>query len=126
MQLMASKGSEGVTSGTIDGLGLVAGEVIRLAPVSADERIPHMGWNEVRAKAGSALFNNIAPASDFYFVHSYRLRLDNGEDEAASTPYCGGFTAAIEVEGRPVFGTQFHPEKSQKNGFRLLKNFLAL
>ncbi len=126
MQLMATHGTEGLSDGTVDGLGLVKGEVIRLVPQSADERIPHMGWNEVHAKAGSTLFNSIAGASDFYFVHSYRLRLDDPADEAGSSPYCGGFTAAIEAKGRPIFGTQFHPEKSQKNGFRLLKNFLAV
>ncbi|MGE3147530.1 MAG: imidazole glycerol phosphate synthase subunit HisH [Pseudorhodoplanes sp.] len=126
MQLMAVRGIEGATDGGIEGCGLVDGEVIRLQVQNADERIPHIGWNEVMAKPGSALFSGIPQNSDFYFVHSYHLQLENEADEGGRTPYCGGFTAAIEVEGKPIFGTQFHPEKSQKNGFRLLKNFLAI
>jgi glutamine amidotransferase len=126
MQLMASAGTEGSDNGRLDGVGLVDGEVIRLAQQNAEERIPHIGWNEVVAKPGSVLFDGIAEASDFYFVHSYHLKLREDAAEAGRTPYCGGFTAAIEAADRPIFGTQFHPEKSQKNGFRLLRNFLAV
>lgn len=125
MQLMARVGSEGATNGPLQGVGLVDGEVIRLEPQNADERIPHIGWNEVVARPGSVLLEGVPEASDFYFVHSYHLRLSDAAHEAARTPYCGGFTSAIELADRPVFGTQFHPEKSQKAGFRLLRNFLA-
>lgn len=125
MQLMAARGFEGNDAG-IDGIGLVAGEVVPLSPANADERIPHIGWNEVTAREGSVLFDGLARASDFYFVHSYHLRLASAADEAGRTPYCGGFTAAIEVAGKPIFGAQFHPEKSQRNGFHLLRNFLAV
>jgi glutamine amidotransferase len=124
MQLMATTGTEG--SGAIPGLGLVEGEVIRLTPQHAGERVPHIGWNEVHANPGSVLFDGYDRASDFYFVHSFHLKLADPAGEAGSTPYCGGFTAAIELPGRPIFGTQFHPEKSQKSGFRLLKKFLAV
>lgn len=123
MQLMASTGSEGGRG--IVGLGLVAGEVVRLEPRDAGEHVPHIGWNEVVARDTSALFAGIAESADFYFVHSYHLRLDDARDEAAHAAYCGGFTAAIEIPGRAIFGTQFHPEKSQRNGFGLLRNFLA-
>jgi glutamine amidotransferase len=126
MQLMAEKGSEGGNGAPIDGIGLVRGEVARLQPQSAEERIPHIGWNEVAARPDSILFEGCPPSADFYFVHSYHLKLANPDDEAGRSPYCGGFTAAIEAAGKPVFGTQFHPEKSQKNGFRLLKSFLAI
>jgi imidazole glycerol-phosphate synthase subunit HisH len=126
MQLMATKGTEGAGDGTIDGLDLVKGEVIRLAPREQKERVPHIGWNEVQAKQGSVLFDGLPGGADFYFVHSYHLRLVDPADEVGRTPYCGGFTAAIEGRGSPTFGTQFHPEKSQKNGFRVLKNFLAV
>jgi glutamine amidotransferase len=126
MQLMASAGSEGAVNGSIAGLDLVKGEVVRLVPASDDERIPHTGWNEVTAKSGSVLFEGAGERSDFYFVHSYHLRLSSPEDEAGRTSYCGGFTAAIEARGRPIFGAQFHPEKSQKNGFRVLRNFLGV
>jgi glutamine amidotransferase len=126
MQLMAQRGTEGGGGEPIEGIGLVAGEVVRLNPEFPDERVPHIGWNDVAAKPDSVLFEGCPPGSDFYFVHSYHLRLADPADEAARAPYCGGFTAAIEASGRSVFGTQFHPEKSQKNGFRLLKNFLAV
>ncbi len=126
MQLMASAGAEGATNGKLDGLGLVEGMVVRLERQNADERIPHIGWNEVVTGPGSVLFAGVPEASDFYFVHSYHLKLRDAADEAGRTPYCGGFTSAIAAGGRPIFGTQFHPEKSQKNGFRLLRNFLAV
>jgi glutamine amidotransferase len=126
MQLMASSGSEGAANGSTPGLGLVPGEVVRLAPANEEERIPHIGWNEVVPRPGSVLFDGAAGLSDFYFVHSFHVRLNDAKDEGGRTPYCGGFTAAIEANGRPIFGTQFHPEKSQKNGFRVLKNFLAV
>jgi glutamine amidotransferase len=126
MQLMATSGAEGASNGKINGLGLVDGEVLRLASQNADERIPHIGWNEVVAKLGSTLFDGIPIAADFYFVHSYCVALADAQNECARTPYCGGFTSAIEAIGRPIFGTQFHPEKSQRHGFRVLKNFLAL
>ncbi len=126
MQLMASRGMEGADGALIEGLGLVAGDVIRLEVQHANERIPHIGWNEAVAKPGSVLFSDCPDNCDFYFVHSYHLQLADRREEAARTPYCGGFSAAIETLGRPIFGTQFHPEKSQKNGFRLLRNFLAV
>jgi glutamine amidotransferase len=125
MQLMATSGSEGADNRLTPGLGLVPGEVVRLAPADGDERIPHIGWNEVVPRQDSVLFNGGGPA-DFYFVHSFHVRLADAQDEGGRTPYCGGFTAAIEAADRPIFGTQFHPEKSQKSGFRLLKNFLAV
>jgi glutamine amidotransferase len=123
MQLMAKTGSEGAAARP--GLGLVAGEVVRLEPRGGEERVPHIGWNEVAARHGSALFAGIQPDADFYFVHSYHLRLADRTLEAGRTEYCGGLTAAIEVPGKAIFGAQFHPEKSQRNGFRLLRNFLA-
>jgi glutamine amidotransferase len=126
MQLMATSGSEGATNGSIAGLGLVPGEVVRLEPAQGGERIPHIGWNEVKAKPSSQLFSGVSENADFYFVHSYHLRLSDQGDESGRTPYCGGFTAAIEASSRPIFGTQFHPEKSQRNGFQLLRNFLAV
>jgi glutamine amidotransferase len=123
MQLMAAAGSEGARD--CAGLGLVAGEVVRLESRDANEHVPHIGWNEVVPRAGAALFAGIAQDADFYFVHSYHLRLADGANEAGRTSYCGGFTAAIELPDRAIFGTQFHPEKSQRSGFRLLRNFLA-
>ena len=126
MQLMATSGEEGSDAGPIEGLGLVDAEVVRLPRQNADERIPHIGWNEVARKGQSGLFDGIPEGGDFYFVHSYHMKLREESAEAGRTPACGGFTSAIAVTDRPVFGTQFHPEKSQKNGFQLLRNFLAV
>lgn len=126
MQLMAQTGTEGGDGAPVEGLGLVAGEVVRLERRSEDERIPHIGWNEVLQTNGCPLFRDLPQSADFYFVHSYRMSLRDLGNETAKTPYCGGFSSAIALTDRPVFGTQFHPEKSQRNGFRLLRNFLAV
>jgi imidazole glycerol-phosphate synthase subunit HisH len=123
MHLMASSGEE---HGFQHGLSLVPGNVCRLQVQNRDERIPHIGWNEVVDLGGCPLLDGIPCGSDFYFVHSYRFSVADPAFEAARTPYCGGFTSIVTVPGKPIFGTQFHPEKSQKNGRRLLANFMLL
>jgi imidazole glycerol-phosphate synthase subunit HisH len=120
MQLLASQGTEG---GEAAGLGWIAGEVLHLV-AREGERVPHVGWNEVRPKDGHPLFHGISAGTDFYFVHSYSFRAREARDVVAQTPYCGSF---VSVVGRDaVFGVQFHPEKSQRSGFQVLRNFLAL
>lgn len=119
MQLMAGHGEEGDT----DGLGLVPGNVVKLKTVKSKERLPHIGWNEVTGKPNARLFKDIPAGTDFYFVHSYHIQTEENV-VAATTPFCGGFVSAIEQNA--VFGVQFHPEKSQKAGFHLLRNFLAI
>ena len=121
MQLLASKGHEVCET---DGLGLIDGEVTRLEPRSSNDRVPHVGWNVVSRVRDCPLFNGIVDGCDFYFVHSYHLRPRDAAASVGCTPYAGGFTSA--VQSGLVFGVQFHPEKSQKAGFRLLKNFLQL
>jgi glutamine amidotransferase len=121
MQLLASKGWEGEET---DGLGLIPGKVCRLEPFGADTRIPHVGWNEVQPTQESPLFRDISSGKDFYFVHSYHFCPENDAHILAHTPYAGRFVSA--VQSGSVFGVQFHPEKSQKTGFQLLKNFLAI
>lgn len=118
MQLLGEAGSEG---GETTGLGLLRGRVERLLPENG-ERIPHIGWNDVALDAPSPLFDGIEAGTDFYFVHSYRL--DAPADQTLATvAYCGRTVAAA---GRDhVMAVQFHPEKSQTAGFRLLRNFLA-
>ena len=120
MQLMATRGFEVRES---PGLDLIPGEVRRLMPTGSRVRIPHIGWNEVQATEDCPLFTGIPARSDFYFVHSYHLCCDM-KFAAAHTPYADGFVAAVQRGN--TFGTQFHPEKSQRLGFRLLANFLAL
>jgi glutamine amidotransferase len=83
-----------------------------------------MGWNEVAPRGDATLFDGIAPSTDFYFVHSYHVIPRSPEDVQATTPYCGGFTSA--VEHGTIFGVQFHPEKSQRAGFQVLRNFVAV
>ena len=121
MQLLATRGEEG---GGEAGLGWINGEVARLRPEGEDERIPHVGWNEVVCTRESPLFAGLDGRRDFYFVHSYTLACEDEGDVLASTPYCGGVTSA--VEGEHVRGLQFHPEKSQRAGFQVLRNFIGL
>ena len=124
MQLLAD---EGLEIEPTPGLGWLPSTVDRLVPTSATERIPHIGWNEVRPVTGCPLFEGIEPGTDFYFVHSFHVVCADPANEAASTPYCGGFTSAVWQGGdSTVFGLQFHPEKSQRAGFAVLRNFLAI
>jgi glutamine amidotransferase len=117
MQLLFDRSEEG---GHCDGLGLIHGSVRRFEP-RVGLQIPHMGFNEVRAKRTSPLFNGIVDRSDFYFVHSYHVVVDEETDVLAVTTHGSSFTAAV---GRGnIFGTQFHPEKSQSQGLQLLRNF---
>lgn len=121
MQLLATAGTEG---GSNPGLGLIDGEVVRLDADGNGERIPHVGWNEVYAEGPSPLFEGLEPGRDFYFVHSFHLVCRDEGDVIARTPGYGRFASAVAHDN--VWGVQFHPEKSQKTGFQLLRNFLAL
>lgn len=121
MHLMAQGGEEG---GGVEGLGWIDAHVVKMKPRSPEERVPHVGWNEVTATEGLPLFEGIRSGADFYFVHSYHVECADASLVAGTTPYCGGFASV--VANRNIMGVQFHPEKSQKPGFRLLKNFLAL
>ena len=121
MQLMATRGFEGAET---PGLDWIKGEVVRLESSVPYERIPHVGWNEVFFAQYTSLDEGIPSGKDFYFVHSYHLICHNEEDVIGHTPFCGGFISAVNRDN--IFGVQFHPEKSQKPGFRVLRNFLAI
>jgi glutamine amidotransferase len=121
MQLLAAVGHEVEDA---KGLGWFDANVVRLTPTEADRRIPHVGWNEVRPTRTSPLFDGIPPGADFYFVHSFHVECADAADVLATTPYCDGLASAINREH--VYGVQFHPEKSQRWGLRLLKNFLSV
>lgn len=121
MQLLADVGFE---FSETKGLGLIPGYIEKLVPSCAQERVPHVGWNEVNSQGSSPLFASIATGADFYFVHSYRFVTVDPSHILATTPYCGETTAAVGF--RNVVGTQFHPEKSSRVGFQLLRNFLAM
>jgi imidazole glycerol-phosphate synthase subunit HisH len=120
MQMFADCGFETEES---RGLGLVPGQVRRMEPAPG-ERVPHVGWNEVQAESSADLLEGIAPGEDFYFVHSFHLVPADAGDVVARTPYAGAFVSVIHRGN--IWGTQFHPEKSGRPGFRLLSNFLRL
>jgi glutamine amidotransferase len=119
MQLMASVGRE---FGDHQGLGWIDGEVVEIAPSDPALKIPHMGWNEVRVVHPHPVLADIAPGDHAYFVHSYAFAPKHDADRFAVTDYGGPITAAVGRDN--MIGTQFHPEKSQAVGLRLLRNFL--
>ena len=122
MQLMADRGRE---HGVTDGLGWIAGEVDKIAPADASLKIPHMGWNQLNAIKPHPLLDGIDVGPQglhAYFVHSYHLKTASRDDLVAQADYGGPVTAIV---GRDTMvGTQFHPEKSQRLGLRLIANFL--
>lgn len=117
MQLLASQGTEG---GAFPGLGLVPGTVVRI-PDAPGARIPHVGWNSVEFLAAHPVFSGVKANRDFYFVHSFHVETEAPEMRLGITDYHSALTAIIG-QGN-VLGFQFHPEKSQLNGRRLLQNF---
>ena len=121
MQLLAERGYEVCEC---EGLGYIPGEIVRFEQTQAKERIPHVGWNDIEKRVETPLFDGIEDGTNYYFVHSYHFKVRDEENIAAVTPYCGEFVSAVAKDH--IVGTQFHPEKSQKAGFRLIKNFLAM
>jgi imidazole glycerol-phosphate synthase subunit HisH len=119
MQLMATVGVE---FGRHAGLGWIAGEVVRIAPDDPALKIPHMGWNELKILTPHPLLKDIETGSHAYFVHSFELKPTLPDDLIATTDYGGPLTAMVGNEN--IAGTQFHPEKSQATGLKLLENFL--
>jgi len=120
MQLLGTSSTE---HGLTEGLGLVQNEVVRLANSEINPiKIPHVGFNKVQMPRDSKLFEQISIDAYFYFVHSYAMQILNDSSKYTTTTYGHQFVAAIE--SGQVFGTQFHPEKSQKNGLKVLENFL--
>jgi glutamine amidotransferase len=122
MQLMAERGREYQVT---EGWGWIAGEVDRIAPADPSLKIPHMGWNTLNAIKPHALLDGIPVGPQglhAYFVHSYHLNASDRSDLVAQADYGGPVTAIV---GRDTMvGTQFHPEKSQRLGLRLIANFL--
>lgn len=112
---------ESLEFGSERGLGVLPGRVARLR--SAGVKIPHMGWNSIRPRPGFALLDGIGEGAFFYFVHSYAAEPAEESLLAATTDY-GGATFAAAVGRGALFGTQFHPEKSQQAGIALLANFV--
>ena len=122
MQLMAERGREFEVT---QGLGWIAGEVDRIMPSDPALKIPHMGWNTLNVAKSHPLLRDIAIGAEglhAYFVHSYHLKVAERRDLVAEAEYGGAVTAIV---GRDTMvGTQFHPEKSQRLGLKLIANFL--
>lgn len=119
MQLLSACSSESITNSK--GLNFIPGIVEKLPSTL---RTPHVGWNNVSFIKKSSLFQNIPNCQDFYFVHSYHYLPLNKEDTLGITDYGQNFVSVINSGN--VYGVQFHPEKSQKNGLQLIKNFVQL
>lgn len=122
MQLLAERGLE---HGVSNGLGWLRGEVDRITPSDPSLKIPHMGWNTLRMKRKHALLDGIDlgdRGQHAYFVHSYHFKPRDNADLVAEADYAGPITAMVARDN--IAGSQFHPEKSQRLGLRLLANFL--
>jgi len=121
MQLFAKTGYE---SQETKGFGWIDGEVRKINNINKTLKLPHMGWNEIVFKENTNLFANLKNKSHMYFVHSYELLTKQKNCIMATTTYGNSIIASVEKDN--IFGTQFHPEKSQKNGLVILENFLSL
>lgn len=119
MQLMASRGVE---YGIHAGLDWIKGDVVRIEAGDKHLKIPHMGWNELRELRPHALLEGVAEHDHAYFVHSFQLAASQPETVLAVVDYGGTVTAMVGRDN--LAGTQFHPEKSQATGLRLIANFL--
>jgi len=118
MQLMCKNSQEG----DVNGLGWIDANVERFSNQEKKEfKIPHLGWNNCKFKKNSNLFKNINQDDEFYFVHSFYVRLNEINIIHSSTKYFTSFISSFEKEN--IFGVQFHPEKSHHSGDLLLKNF---
>jgi glutamine amidotransferase len=120
MQLMAERGRE---HGESAGFGWIAGEVDRIRPADPALKIPHMGWNALVVDRAHPLLDGIATGDHAYFVHSYHLAAREPSQVLAHVDHGGPVTAMVGRDN--IAGTQFHPEKSQATGLRLIANFLA-
>jgi len=119
MQLLAERGRE---FETVDGLGWIKGEVGPLAPRDPTLKIPHMGWNQLQFRRSHPILEGIEGGAHAYFVHSYALTPADKNDLIADVDYAGPIAAAVGRDN--IVGVQFHPEKSQMTGLRLIANFL--
>ena len=119
MQLLAERGRE---FETVDGLGWIKGEVVPLQPKDLALKIPHMGWNELVLKRAHPVLQGIDDRAHAYFVHSYAFTPADPADLIAEVDYGGPVAAVIGRDN--ILGVQFHPEKSQATGLKLIANFL--
>ncbi|MCB2129395.1 MAG: imidazole glycerol phosphate synthase subunit HisH [Rhodobacteraceae bacterium] len=119
MQMLASRGHE---NGQTHGFGWIPGDVVRIVPSAADLKIPHMGWNELLLDRPHPILEGIESGRHAYFVHSFHFHPKDPSHLLAHSDYGGPITAIVGRDN--IVGTQFHPEKSQSTGLRLIENFL--
>ncbi len=120
MQLLADYSTENEIT---QGLGLISGKVIKMKS-NNKVRVPHVGWNNIKFNKENKLFKNIIPNANFYFDHSYKFLPKDMKCIKATTRYGETFTSIVNKGN--IYGTQFHPEKSQRNGLKILRNFSNL
>ena len=121
MQLFGTRGHEEETT---KGLNWISGEVNKLDLGKSNLKIPHMGWNELKIENSSKVFKDINKNNHAYFIHSYEFIPKDKKVISLTTNYGKDVMAAVSLEN--IFGSQFHPEKSQTTGIKILENFLKL
>ena len=121
MQMFADVGYE---ENETKGLGWISGEVSKIDNQNQKFKLPHIGWNEITITKDSSIFKNIDNKSHMYFVHSYEFVPEEKSVISSTTDYSTSIVCSVEKEN--IFGTQFHPEKSDKLGLKLIENFLSI
>jgi len=121
MQLFSTYGEE---DGGSQGFDWIKGKVKKINLTNQNLKLPHMGWNNIKINEKSKLLSGIENNSHFYFVHSFAFDVKNNVFVSATTNYSTEIVSAVEKDN--IFGTQFHPEKSQANGIKILENFVKL
>ena len=121
LQMFADKGYEEIET---KGLGWISGKVIKINNQNGRYKLPHIGWNEINIAKESKIFKGIKNKSHMYFVHSYEFVPKDKNTILATTEYSSNHVCAVEKEN--IFGTQFHPEKSDKIGLKIIDNFINL
>ena len=121
LQMFADVGYEETET---KGLSWISGKVSKINNQNGKYKLPHIGWNEVNIVKDSKIFKNVENNSHMYFVHSYEFIPNDKSVISATTEYSSNHVCAIEEEN--IFGTQFHPEKSDKTGLKIIDNFISL
>ena len=121
LQMFADVGYEEAET---KGLGWISGKVTKINNQNGKSKLPHIGWNEIEIKKESKIFKDIKNKSHMYFVHSYEFIPEDKSVISATTDYSSKIVCAVEREN--LFGTQFHPEKSDKAGLKIIDNFIKL
>jgi len=121
LQMFADLGYEETET---KGFGWISGKVSKIDNQNGKYKLPHIGWNEINIIKDSKIFRDIENKSHMYFVHSYEFIPEDKSVISATTDYSSNVVCAVEKEN--IFGTQFHPEKSDKMGLRIVENFITL